>query len=98
MSKAFAMTYILFYFSDSITTDKKYIFIDEFQDFSKEEIRLFKNLYPTSVFNLYGDIGQCINEKGIDSEKEIPTELFDKELMSINENLSKCLPDNGFCK
>lgn len=86
MSKAFAMTYILFYFSDSITTDKKYIFIDEFQDFSKEEIRLFKNLYPTSVFNLYGDIGQCINEKGIDSEKEIPTELFDKELMSINEN------------
>lgn len=52
-SKLFAMTYILYAFSGAICSKKKYIFIDEFQDFSPNELLLIKSVFPKAVFNLF---------------------------------------------
>lgn len=86
LSKLFAMTYVLHAFVGAVDLEKKYIFIDEFQDFSPIELRLMKNVYPKAVFNLYGDIKQCINSKGIYEIEDIPEEMYEEQPKFINEN------------
>lgn len=63
VSKAFLMTELLSSYAGDLSLDKKYIFVDEFQDLSPNELRLVQKLYPNSVFNLFGDLSQCISEK-----------------------------------
>lgn len=84
-SKAFAMTYILQKYAANLSEKKKYIYIDEFQDFSSLELELIKDIFPLSTISLFGDIKQCINEKGIKSKNDIPANLYEKEYR-INEN------------
>ena len=86
LSKLFAMTYVLYAFAGAVDSGKKYIFIDEFQDFSPNELRLMKSMYPKAVFNLYGDVKQCINNKGICEIEDIPEELYEEQPKYINEN------------
>lgn len=86
LSKAFEMTYFLYGYAGNISIEKRYMFIDEFQDFSPLELELFKNLYPNAVVNLFGDVKQCINKKGIQSISEIPADLYDEKPETINEN------------
>lgn len=86
LSKLFTMTYILQAFAGAIDTEKKYIFIDEFQDFSPNELRLMKSVYPKAVFNLYGDVKQCINSKGICEIEDIPGEMYEEQPKFISEN------------
>lgn len=86
LSKLFAMTYVLYAFAGAVDSEKKYIFIDEFQDFSPYELRLMKSMYPKAVFNLYGDVKQCINSKGICEIEDIPEELYEEQPKYINEN------------
>lgn len=84
-SKAMEMTFLLYKHFGPITENKKYLYIDEFQDFSPVELLLFKNIYPNAVINLYGDFNQCINMKGINNREELPSVLYDEEF-AINEN------------
>lgn len=86
LSKAFDMAYLLYIYTGKGGWKKEYIFIDEFQDFSAIELKLIKNIYPDAVINLYGDVRQCINVKGIREISEIPSELYDDKPEFINEN------------
>ena len=42
-----------------------YIFLDEFQDYSTEELTDIQKYFSNAVINLYGDVNQCINASGI---------------------------------
>lgn len=86
LSKAFDMAYLLYGYTGLIDSKKRYIFVDEFQDFSAIELEFFKDLYPNAVINLFGDIRQCINEKGIRDISEIPLRLYNEKPEFINEN------------
>lgn len=86
LSKAYAMAYLLEGYTEEITREKKYIFVDEFQDFSISELELIKSMYPMSILNLFGDVNQCINKKGISRITDIPSDLYEREAESIDEN------------
>lgn len=66
--------------------EKRYVFIDEFQDLSLTEIGLIKDLFPGAVINLYGDFKQCISKKGIRNELEIKEMFPSIATYYINEN------------
>ncbi len=42
-----------------------YLFLDEFQDYSAEELEDIQKYFTNAVINLYGDVNQCINAGGI---------------------------------
>ena len=86
LSKAYEVTYILYCCAGKLCEEKRYIFIDEFQDLSNIELKLIHNLYPNAVFNLFGDLNQCINKKGIKIIEEVPEKLYDHMPKLINEN------------
>lgn len=65
---------------------KKYLFFDEFQDLSELEIEFFYKALPNSVYNYYGDLVQCINPKGIQTEEELNRIISNAEIFYINEN------------
>lgn len=44
---------------------KKLVSVDEYQDYSPIEIELIEKIFPQAVMNLYGEILQNINEKGV---------------------------------
>lgn len=85
-TEAFQMAYILCGYAGSIDKDKKYVFIDEFQNFAPSEIELISRLYPSAVVNLFGDIDQCISNKGIHKTSEIPGQYMKNKPYKINEN------------
>lgn len=85
VAQAFEMTYILKKYVGALSRDRIYIYIDEFQDFSPIELRLFSRIYSNSVMNLFGDVKQCINNKGIHEIKDIPSALY-TEKYEILEN------------
>ena len=86
IAKAFLITSLLLPFTGSLSSDKKYIFIDEFQDLSPCELLLILSLYPNAIFNLFGDFNQCISEKGTSALKAIPKELHINTPEIISEN------------
>lgn len=45
-----------------------------------------KSVYPKAVFNLYGDVKQCINSKGICEIEDIPGEMYEEQPKFISEN------------
>ena len=62
------------------------LFVDEFQDYAVTEIALYKRVFPNAVFNLFGDIKQSINPKGL-NENEVKLVLDDHwKTFGINEN------------
>jgi len=71
---------------NSLHDKRTLIFVDEFQDYAVTEISLYKQVFPNAVFNLFGDIKQSINPKGLnESEVEQVVENHWKTY-SINEN------------
>ena len=44
-----------------------YIFLDEFQDYTPQELVDIQKYYNNAVINLYGDVNQCINENGVNN-------------------------------
>ena len=86
VSKAFCMTILLNAYCPTTDEEKKYIFIDEFQDFATIELNLISTLYPSSVVNLYGDPNQCISYKGISDYLQVPKKLYEDKPYIINEN------------
>lgn len=81
----FAIAYILQRISGFAVMDKKYIYIDEFQDFSFSELKFIKKTIPNSVINLFGDYSQCINPKGLTSNEQLENNK-DFKTYVINEN------------
>lgn len=68
--KAFIFVYVLKDFYET-TYDFERIFIDEFQNYSVEEIKLLKRIFKTAKLELYGDYKQKICDKGINSLSDI---------------------------
>ena len=65
--------------------DRKFIFIDEIQDYSSEEIKLYRNFFVNSIFNYFGDSYQKINSKGMNL-LEIRKIVDMNNQFNINEN------------
>lgn len=65
--------------------NRKYVYIDEFQDFSPVELRMVRTMYPSAVLNVFGDVNQCINCKGIMRLEDIPEEIY-SDKYEIKEN------------
>lgn len=85
LAKAFEMTYILHQLFGTCDGKKKYMYIDEFQDFSSVELRMIKTMYPSATLNIFGDVNQCINCKGIMQLDSIPKEIY-SDKYEIKEN------------
>ena len=63
-----------------------YLFLDEFQDYSAEELTDIKKYFSNAVINLYGDINQCINAGGINDISDLNQVMsFDGEY-ELKEN------------
>ena len=85
-SQVFAVCYLLESLSGYTKNETSYLFIDEFQDLSNTEMELLVNVYPNSIFNLFGDFNQCINPKGMHSISDfLLSSKFGKPFI-INEN------------
>ena len=63
----------------------KNLYIDEFQDFSPVELQLIGKIYPAATFDMFGDLNQCINDKGIRKIEDIPS-IKEWKHYQINEN------------
>ena len=83
---AFILTYILMEYAGPVNLEKRYIYIDEFQDFAPLELEMMQRLYPRAIFNLFGDTSQCISLKGIRRESQIPSFMKNNKPYVINEN------------
>ena len=83
---AFILTYILMEYAGPVSLEKRYVYIDEFQDFAPLELEMMQRLYPQSIFNLFGDTSQCISMKGIRRESQIPSFMKSNKPYVINEN------------
>lgn len=70
----FAFLYLLQKVLGAKDIKKRYIFVDEFQDYAPAEIEFLKRYYPKSKFNFFGDYNQCINTKGLNDHQK---SLFD---------------------
>ena len=66
--------------------NKHYIYLDEFQDYSTEELSDIQQYYNNAVINLYGDVNQCINAKGIDNLKALQGVMAFDEEYELREN------------
>ena len=63
-----------------------YLFLDEFQDYSTEELIDLKQYFANAIINLYGDVNQCINIGGINDISTIHRIMsFDGEYV-LKEN------------
>ena len=91
ISEAFVCLFVFSRKFGPIEKKKKYFFIDEFQDFSNIELELIKKIYPSSTFGYYGDVMQCISNKGISDVSSLPATLY-TECFEINENYRNAVP------
>ena len=83
----FYLAYIMREFSNFSLEEAVLCFIDEFQDYSKEEINLVKKVFPFAKINYWGDFNQRINGKGISIDNFKNLIINDKVLSyKINEN------------
>jgi DNA helicase IV len=61
------------------------VFIDEAQDFSKQEHELFRKVVPAFTFNLYGDTNQSLHPKiNLNTWKDFESEKFN--VYNLNQN------------
>lgn len=72
----------------ALDKERRYVFIDEFQDFSPVELRCISNVFPSAVLNLFGDLKQCISPKGIEQLEQIP---FQMQQYVLRENYRNAL-------
>ena len=64
------------------------IFIDEYQNYSRVEFELIKDIYPYASYNFFGDLKQRIDASGINSTLELPF-LFKEYILNVNYRSSK---------
>ena len=63
-----------------------YLFMDEFQDYSVEELEDIKKYFSNAVINLYGDVNQCLNANGIDRLDMLHRVMSFEEKFVLREN------------
>lgn len=98
VSQAFATLFILSKRFGTFDKKKRYIYIDEFQDFSSIELQMISSMYPAGIYNLFGDVKQCINAKGISQVEDIPKELYSEHPFSIKENYRNAIQITQYVK
>ncbi len=85
----FAMLYIL----DKLLINQypvlDRIYIDEYQNYSLEELRLIRKMYPYVAVDLYGDPMQKIEQKGIDDGQELPIKIDKTYSLNVNYRNSR---------
>ncbi|WBW94853.1 RNA polymerase recycling motor HelD [Oceanirhabdus sp. W0125-5] len=67
------------------TTNIKYVIIDEAQDYSPFQYKLFKELYPKAGFTILGDINQSINPYVNTIDYSIISDIFNHKSSNIIE-------------
>lgn len=80
--------FILDYCANNYLTtdyDFKYIFIDEVQNYSLFELSLLHKIFSKSIFCLFGDMGQKIEDKGINS-LETDLNFLKPKIFKLNIN------------
>ena len=65
---------------------KLYLFLDEFQDYSVEELCDLNKYFHNAIFNLYGDIRQCISETGISDVSSLYNIMSFDNVYELKEN------------
>lgn len=96
-TELFQTLYVLNKYHGPISREKKYVYIDEFQDFAYSEIELIRNLYPNATVNMFGDVNQCINKKGIKQRSKVD-ELSGYIVLEIKENYRNARPIAEYVK
>ena len=89
--------YLHFYvlFEGKVVNSDQFLNIDEGQDLSPSEYRLFQLVNgEKTIFNIYGDINQSTSPKGIKDWKEI--KILDKGFI-LNENYRNTIEITEFC-
>jgi len=71
---------------NSLHDKRTLLFVDEFQDYAVTEISLYKQVFPNAVFNLFGDIKQSINPKGLNENEVKQVVESNWKMFGINEN------------
>lgn len=78
-------TVLVNYYCYGNSTGYAFVFIDEAQDLSKQELILIKNLNKSANFNVYGDLNQSIYESSISDWSELET-IGSFGRYTLNEN------------
>lgn len=78
-------TVLVNYYCYGNSTGYAFVFIDEAQDLSKQELILIKNLNKTANFNVYGDLNQSIYESSISDWSELEA-IGNFGRYTLNEN------------
>lgn len=81
----FIMTFLCSLILKTTIKETKYVLIDEVQDYSIQELLLYKLFFSNSVFNYYGDVNQCLNNRGF-AEIEKSLIVDQDNIFYINEN------------
>ena len=80
------MLHIMLNMFGTMNQNKHYIFLDEFQDYSPEELKDIRAFFQNSIINLYGDVNQCIYTNGINSVNELNRIMAFNRQYELNEN------------
>lgn len=74
-----------------------YLNIDEGQDISSNEYKVFYDANKNVVFNIYGDVNQLINpSRGIRDWSEVIEQGFVDKVFILNENYRNCIEITEF--
>ena len=83
----FAQVFVLSKMASVTFDDVKLFFVDEFQDYSMDELMTIKRLFPQATFNYFGDYHQSIVAKGVCAvDMEQYASQNGLALYNINEN------------
>ena len=83
--------FLLLYLIKDLNIDYPFtttIFMDEYQNYSRVEFELIKDIYPYASYNFFGDLKQRIDASGINSTLELPF-LFKEYILNVNYRSSK---------
>lgn len=72
-----------------INNDFDYIVIDEAQDYGPFHFWILREMFPKSIFSIYGDLAQAIySYRGLTDWNQVSEEVFDGDIKLLNLNRS----------
>lgn len=69
-----------------ISNDKVYFCVDEYQNYSAQELMLINKLYPNVIVNYYGDPKQTLSNKGLGKNGNLNELQIEFKEFQMNEN------------
>lgn len=97
---AYLLLRLIYDFKFKNESNYKYIYIDEAQDYNDNEINLINNLENNPVLNIYGDVGQQIDENVVARDNWVELEkTIGKKFITykLNENYRNTRNVVEFC-